>query len=596
MLALAACAGRGAGSTTPPVGPPLVRPIELPSVPRVVGRLEPRVVYPPAGALIAAPDSNFVLGSVGSGDALLSINEARVPVLPNGSFLAFLAMPPREQPVYDIVVVRGADTVRLRHPITRPRAPVPLATGGPQLADAASLAPTGLHLRLPGEAIRLSIRAAPDTRVDLVAAVGARVTLPPAIGDSILREADVPVELLADGAMIVATRGSDSLRVSAPRAAVVAAGALAMVGVAPSTLPDTDRVVIGRPVRGGTYKWFLLPGTVVEVTGQSNDAVRVRLDRDLHVWVDSTEIGLLPAGSARPLRVVGNGRVVVGPTGEWTDVVLPLAAPAPYAVEPTADGLELTLHGVTANTDIINYATADSLVARITWEQERTDRARYRVSLRETLAGYLVLWRPGALVLRLRRMPRVDAARPLAGLTIAVDAGHPPAGSTGPTGLYEAVATLAISERLRALLEQRGARVVMTRTGPGALGLAERPLAARRANAHAFASIHLNALPDGVNPFRAHGTGTYYFTPHSVALARAVQRGMIARLGLRDLGINYDNLAVIRPTWMPAILCEGAFLIIPEQEAALRDPAFQEAYALGVADGLEAFFGRFGRR
>jgi N-acetylmuramoyl-L-alanine amidase len=47
---------------------------------------------------------------------------------------------------------------------------------------------------------------------------------------------------------------------------------------------------------------------------------------------------------------------------------------------------------------------------------------------------------------------------------------------------------------------------------------------------------------------------------------------------------------------MPAILCEGAFLIIPEQEAALRDPAFQEAYALGVADGLEAFFGRFGRR
>ena len=158
------------------------------------------------------------------------------------------------------------------------------------------------------------------------------------------------------------------------------------------------------------------------------------------------------------------------------------------------------------------------------------------------------------------------------------------------TGLYEAVATLGIAQRLRTTLEQRGAKVVMTRDGPSALGLYERPLAARRANAHAFVSIHLNALPDGVNPFRAHGTGTYYFTGQSLALARHVQRGMVAHMGLRDLGVFYDNLAVLRPTWMPAVLCEGAFLMIPEQEAALRTPEFQEAYASGVADGLEAFF------
>jgi N-acetylmuramoyl-L-alanine amidase len=41
---------------------------------------------------------------------------------------------------------------------------------------------------------------------------------------------------------------------------------------------------------------------------------------------------------------------------------------------------------------------------------------------------------------------------------------------------------------------------------------------------------------------------------------------------------------------MPAILCEGAFIIVPQQEAALRTPEFQRAYALGVADGLEAYF------
>jgi N-acetylmuramoyl-L-alanine amidase len=182
--------------------------------------------------------------------------------------------------------------------------------------------------------------------------------------------------------------------------------------------------------------------------------------------------------------------------------------------------------------------------------------------------------------------------QPLRGLTIAVNAGHPPAGSTGPTGLYEAVPTLAISERLKTILEARGARVVMTRTNAEPLALAIRPVLARQAGAHAFVSIHLNALPDGVNPFTAHGTGSYYFHPSSELLAREVQRGMVRRMGLRDLGIFYDNLSDLRHPWMPSVLCEGAFIMIPEQEAAVRTVEFQERYALGVADGLEAYFRR----
>ena len=50
------------------------------------------------------------------------------------------------------------------------------------------------------------------------------------------------------------------------------------------------------------------------------------------------------------------------------------------------------------------------------------------------------------------------------------------------------------------------------------------------------------------------------------------------------------NLRLARPTWMPAVLCEGAFLMIPEQEAALRTPAFQRAYAMAIVDGLENYF------
>ena len=92
------------------------------------------------------------------------------------------------------------------------------------------------------------------------------------------------------------------------------------------------------------------------------------------------------------------------------------------------------------------------------------------------------------------------------------------------------------------------------------------------------------------------GTGTYFFRTHSEPLAREVQRGMVSQMGLVDLGVNYDNLAVVRGTWYPAVLCEGAFVILPDQEAALRTPEFQERYAKGVADGVESYFRSLGAR
>ena len=594
FLTIFACAR----APVPPPGTDILtapRAPALPPVPRVLGRIVPRVVYPPSNAVIAVRDSNFIFGSVGSGDVDLAINGFPVPVLPNGSFLAFLPVPPRDRPAYDLVASRGRDTVRVSHAIRLTALPDDLSEPGDPLAEAGSISPRTTLSRRPDEIVRVRVRAAPSAVVMLEGQGNSTLfgTDSAAVrrGDSLMRVLEVEARLLANSAQIVAARGPDTLRLEAPRVSLSdpADRALGVVGVAASVLPDTDRVVIARPVEGGTYKWFLFPGTVVPVTGRTGTAVRVRLDRQLEVWIDSTEVRLLGSGALRPVRVAGNARVISGDP-EWSDLVIPVGDRPPYSVETTPRGLTLTLYGTTGNTDIIGLASNDSLVERVTWIPEATDRVRFDVDLREPAFGYLVRFERNAIVLRIRRAPQVDRGRPLAGLTIAVDAGHPPAGSTGPTGLYEAVATLGIAQRLRTTLEQRGARVVMTRDGPSALGLSERPLAARRANAHAFVSIHLNALPDGVNPFRAHGTGTYYFTGHSVQLARHVQRGMVAHMGLRDLGIFYDNLAVLRPTWMPAVLCEGAFLMIPEQEAALRTPVFQEAYASGVADGLEAFF------
>jgi N-acetylmuramoyl-L-alanine amidase len=60
-------------------------------------------------------------------------------------------------------------------------------------------------------------------------------------------------------------------------------------------------------------------------------------------------------------------------------------------------------------------------------------------------------------------------------------------------------------------------------------------------------------------------------------------------MGLRDLGMGRGDLALVRVTWMPAVLTEGAFLMIPAQEQGLRTPAFQARYARGVLRGIEQF-------
>jgi N-acetylmuramoyl-L-alanine amidase len=555
-----------------------------------------RVVYPPAGATIAVRDSTFIFGSVGSGRASLSINGAPVTVEPNGSFLAWLPVPPATAPAYAIVAARGADTVRVNHRVVIPSVRPPLADTGRLVVDSTSVFPRTPREVQRGELVRVSVRAPATATVHVVPSTGPAIPLvnvSRATGrdgdDPLLWATDLRAEELARGATLSIARGADTVRLPLGQVSIAdTMPRFAVIGVAPSVVPDTDRVVIGKPFPGGTYKWFLLPGTIVQVTGRIGDAVRVRLDSSLEIWLDSTEVRPLPAGTPAPRRVTANARVAAG--AGYSDVVIPIGERPAYLMTQTDRTLELTLYGVQGNTDITSFVANDSLVRQVTWRQEGTDRAHYTLELAEAPFGYLVLWRNGAFVVRVRQRPAVDSRAPLKGLTIAVNAGHPPAGSTGPTGLYEAVPTLEISRRLARILEARGARVVMVRTTPDALALALRPVIARRGGAHAFVSIHLNALPDGINPYRAHGTGTYYFYPQSEPLARVVQSALVGRLGLPNLGVFYDNLSDIRQTWMPSVLCEGAFIIIPAQEAALRTPEFQERYAQGVADGLEAYF------
>jgi len=484
---------------------PYVNP-SLPPVPHVTGPIEIKVVYPPANQLIQSKDSNFIFGSVGNGDAALTINGVPSPVWPNGSFMAWLPNPPADNPAYEIVASAGEDTKSLTHPV-----------------------------KIAAPVVPPAVPAVPDTITP----------------------------------------------VSPPRFAT-------LVGPA-AYASDTERVVTGYALTGGIQRWFLLPNTVVKVVGTKGTDAYVRLDTTRTIRIEGQEIRIDSAAAAPPQTVASE--FTVSGTGEWTDVVIPISARPAYLVEEGASGFTLTLYATrgpaTRQTNIAgpegSYLTSISAFPSGAQMQ-------YIFNLAGPIYGYQPLWEDGKFTLRVRKPPTIDAADPLRGLTIAIDPGHPPIGATGPTGLWEPEATLAVGLKVRDLLAARGVNVLMTRTTPDPVDLNLRGTLARRGNANAFVSIHLNAVPDGVNPFRAQGTATYHYHLHSASLARAVQAAEVVQLALPDNGVNRANFAVVRGTWMPAVLVEGAFIIMPDQEAALRTPEYQERYAQGIVAGLEAYF------
>src|SRR5688572_2268810 len=91
----------------------------LPVVPQVRGPLQIRVVYPRSDAVVGAKDSSFLLGSVGTGDATLTINSYPVKVWPNGAWLAWVPLPPDSLMRFHMVAHRAEESVELDYDVRR---------------------------------------------------------------------------------------------------------------------------------------------------------------------------------------------------------------------------------------------------------------------------------------------------------------------------------------------------------------------------------------------------------------------------------------------------------------------------------------------
>lgn len=638
---ISACAGRG---TTPPAAqPPAVIPepweargaVEvppaLPPVPPVDGPLQVRVVYPPAGSMVEDTDSAFVFGSAGSGRASLTVNGRPVSVWPNGAWLAWLPLPSGPDPGYEVVARRGTDSTRMLHAFRRRPSFSPPASG--LWVDTTSFAPTGRVWWPADEAIHLSVRAAADASVRLRMADGRVIPLGLTPDWSKVRDAIRafdrdstnlraeprrtlytglmpsgtiggpldPVVPAGNGsangdAVLEVARGRDTLRVRWPLQVARMNPPWPWVELDDdrSRNGDTDRIVVGRAAPGATYHWFLPNGTLAPVSGRINGDLRLRLSARQDIWVSAAEAVPLQAGAAPRPAVVGS--VTATPGAGRVALRIPVDWRVPFEVEEQPDRIILRLHGAVGDPNWIRYGETGPPLSRVTWRQAGSDVVEFTATLESGLWGYRTRWEQTDLVLDLRSRPVTEPDRPLQGRLIVVDPGHPPAGSTGPTGLTEAEANLGVALVLERMLADEGARVVLTRRDGAPLDLWSRVRLADSLDADLLISIHNNALPDGVNPFTNNGSSVFYFHPRGIELARAIQRELGKRLPLRDLGVARGDLALVRGTWMPSVLVEGLFMMLPEQEAALRSEAGRRAYAESVLAGIRAFLSGSGGR
>jgi N-acetylmuramoyl-L-alanine amidase len=348
----------------------------------------------------------------------------------------------------------------------------------------------------------------------------------------------------------------------------------------------------------GPFHFFWPHATLITITGQRGNLYRVRLAPDRSAWVSVADVRLLPEGTPPPGGGISTTRFA--PQPGYIDLRIPLPERLPYHVEETGpNSLQVDVYGGTSLVNFFQFGGLDPLIQRAGWSQPSDSVFRVSIDLSQRTWGYQAFHDAGgALVVRIRRPPPLDPDEPLKGLLIAVDAGHGGSDTLtiGPTRLSEANANLAVALKIKPLLEAAGARVLMTRTTNVFLDLAQRTQMAEDANADVLLSVHNNAFPEGVNPFQNNGTSVYFFHPHSIDLVQHLQRQLLDELRLRDIGYGRADLALVRPTWMPAALTETSFMMVPEQEAALRNEQAVERIAQAHVRGLAAFLrGRAGR-
>ena len=136
------------------------------------------------------------------------------------------------------------------------------------------------------------------------------------------------------------------------------------------------------------------------------------------------------------------------------------------------------------------------------------------------------------------------------------------------------------------LTKQKDVQVIISRNEDKYVSLADRAKLANEQGVDALVSIHLNGQTGGTDAF---GLETYYTKEKndgSYELAKQIQETITSYIDVRDRGVKPERFQVLLQSKMPAVLIECGFLSNDEEAKKLKDEAYQESLAEGIAQGI----------
>lgn len=197
---------------------------------------------------------------------------------------------------------------------------------------------------------------------------------------------------------------------------------------------------------------------------------------------------------------------------------------------------------------------------------------------------------------------------PLSGKVIVIDPGHGGSAATdsyrqGPTGEREEWIDLRVGILLKSLLEEKGAKVLLTRSEDVTFPLAARSSMAVDNKADFFVSIHHNATADPAVNFPIiyfHGLASeniasVEFSKH---LAKNLRKYMYKSKTHVSIVSDFTifsgvGASVLRGTYgIPGVLAEASFFTNAPEESRLKEKEHNLAEAMAFARAIEKFFSK----
>jgi N-acetylmuramoyl-L-alanine amidase len=441
---------------------------------------------------------------------------------------------------------------------------------------------------VPGTGIRLPLRRTDRT-------------------DSSLYEGDLPLDRLELGrtypvAVVLEAASSAGMRpLETPLPASVAVKRPSDYPLVRVKNPQSILTYNLGPIRlGGPIIAEYEPGVLLQVDGRAGEALRVRLNRTQSGFIHQNDVEEAPAGTPAPQFFIQSASA--GPENQADVVRIPYPEPVPYAVfpEPELGRIRIALYGVKTSSTWITHRQGLQVVERVDWQQSAADTYEVMVYLKTPdIWGYTFEQGRSSLALRVKHPPVFagDADRPLAGLKVAIEAGHGGSnvGATGLSGMPEKDLNLAVALEVERICRERGMEVLQVRPDDRDMALEEKRRAIEASDADLAVSIHANSASTERGYLGASGTSTYYHNPFWAPFARDVYDALL-ELPLGEFGVvGSFNYRVTRMSSRPAILVEQAFMSHAEDEEKLASPEFRTAMAEKVVEGMERYVRRLRR-